>query len=48
MIAKKEWAITQSLHRILQTVSISPFEQVPLQELLMEMDKDSNLADSPN
>ena len=48
MIAKKEWAITQSLHRILQTVSISPFEQVPLQELLMEMDKDSNPADSPN
>ena len=48
MIAKKEWALTQTLHRILQTVSISPFEQVPLQELLTEMDEDSNLADSPN
>jgi hypothetical protein len=48
MIAKKEGAITQTLHRVLQTVSISPFEQVPLQELLMEMDEDSNLPDFPN
>jgi hypothetical protein len=42
MIAKKRWALTQSLHRILQTVSISPFEQVPLPDLLTEMDESSN------
>jgi IS4 transposase len=37
MIAKKQWALTHTLHRILQTVSISPFEQVPLPELITEM-----------
>jgi hypothetical protein len=46
MIAKKRWALTQSLHRILQTVSIAPFEQVPLQERLIEMDKNANASDS--
>jgi hypothetical protein len=46
MIAKRQWSLTQSLHRILQTVSISPFEQVPLNELLIEMDENDNAADS--
>lgn len=45
MIAKRQWALTHSLHRILQTISISPFEQVPLEELLIEMDQNSNLTD---
>jgi hypothetical protein len=45
MIAKRHWALTQTLHRILQTVSISPFEQVPLQELLIEMHETNNVAD---
>lgn len=45
MIAKKRWALRQSLHRILQTVSIAPFEQVPLEELLIEMTKNGNVAE---
>jgi DDE family transposase/uncharacterized protein DUF4372 len=37
ILAKKHFAVSDTLHRILQTVSISPFEQVPLDELLAEM-----------
>jgi IS4 transposase len=48
MVAKKQWALPQSLHRILQTISISPFEQVPLEELLREMEEDSNSTDYHN
>lgn len=48
MIAKKQWGLSQSLHRILQTVSISPFEQVPLEELLKEMDENNNSSDYQN
>lgn len=36
MLAKQRLGLPQTLHRILQTVSISPFEQVPLPELLRE------------
>jgi hypothetical protein len=45
MIAKKQLALTQTLHRILQTVSISPFEQVPLPELLTEMGVNTDETD---
>ena len=38
VLAKKNFALDHSLHRILQTVSISPFEQVPLAEVLAEME----------
>ena len=48
MIAKKQWNLPQSLHRILQTVSISPFEQVPLPELLREMNENCHNADPQN
>jgi hypothetical protein len=48
MIAKKQWALTQTLHRILQTVSIAPFEQVPLQELLTDMQAESDASPSHN
>ena len=37
ILAKKHFAVSDTLHRILQTVSISPFEQVPLNELLAEI-----------
>ena len=37
ILARKHFALNYSLHRILQTVSISPFEQVPLSEVLAEM-----------
>jgi IS4 transposase len=36
VLAKKELGLPQTLHRILQTLSISPFEQIPLLELLAE------------
>jgi IS4 transposase len=36
MLAKQELRLPQTLHRILQTLSITPFEQVPLAELLAE------------
>jgi len=47
ILAKKNLALDHSLHRILQTVSISPFEQVPLAELLTEMKQD-NTEPSPS
>ena len=37
MLAKQQLQLPQTLHRILQTVSIAPFEQVPLAELLEEI-----------
>jgi hypothetical protein len=36
MLAKQALGLPQTLHRILQTLSISPFEQIPLAELLAE------------
>lgn len=48
ILAKKHFALTDSLHRILQTVSISPFEQVPLPELLAEMPEDDTDNSLPN
>lgn len=36
MIAKRQWALNYTMHRILQTVSVAPFEQTPLNELLAE------------
>jgi hypothetical protein len=47
ILAKKQLALSDTLHRILQTVSISPFEQIPLNELLTEMspsDTEPNLC----
>ena len=35
-ILKKELGLAQSLHEILQILSIHPFEQTPIQELLMK------------
>ena len=48
VLAKKHFALSQSLHRILQTVSISPFEQVPLSELLTEMSNNDDDRSTPN
>jgi hypothetical protein len=47
ILAKKQLALSDTLHRILQTVSISPFEQIPLNELLTKMspsDTEPNLC----
>jgi hypothetical protein len=35
-ILKKELGLPQSLHEILQILSLHPFEQSPIQELLMK------------
>jgi len=48
ILAKKHFVLPQSLHRILQTVSISPFEQIPLPEVLAEMSVDDADSSSPN
>ena len=48
ILARKRFELSHSLHRILQTVSISPFEQVPLSELLAEMPKENDETSSPN
>jgi len=48
MLAKQELALPQTLHRILQTLSISPFEQVPLVELLAEPEPDNHQNTQPN
>jgi IS4 transposase len=48
ILTKKRFALNHSLHRILQTVSISPFEQIPLSEVLAEMPKDEPDTSSLN
>ena len=47
VLAKHKLGLTQTLHRILQTLSISPFEQLPLAELLAENDPDSPETTQP-
>jgi len=41
-ILKKELGLTQSLHEILQVLSIHPFEQTPIRELLMKIEVKNN------
>ncbi len=41
-IAKKEFGLTQSLHQILQVISVAPFETVPLPELFSGSDAQTN------
>jgi IS4 transposase len=41
-ILKKEIGLTQSLHEILQVLSIHPFEQSPIRELLMKIEAQNN------
>ena len=48
ILAKKHFALPHSLHRILQTVSISPFEQMPLPEVLAETSEDDANPSSAN
>lgn len=40
-ILKKELQLSQSLHEILQILSIHPFEQKPIQELLMKIESEN-------
>jgi len=47
-IARKQLQLTQSLHQILQIVSVSAFEQTPLQELVMENTAETFPNQSPN
>lgn len=47
-IVKKQLHLPQSLHRILQVVSVHPFEKVPLQELLTELPPEPPDTDSDN
>jgi hypothetical protein len=48
MLAKQQLALPQTLHRILQTVSICPFEQLPLAELLEETSPDTSKPQQHN
>jgi hypothetical protein len=47
-IAKHEMALSNSLHQILQVVSISALEKVPLPELLAGFDTTDDQTDTPN
>ncbi len=47
-ITRKELGLSQSLHQILQIVSVSAFEQSPLAELVAETDAQEFTAESPN
>ena len=47
-ILKKELQLTQSLHEILQILSIHPFEQSPVQELLKQIEPEKTTTDQPN
>ena len=48
VLLRHELKLPQTLHRILQTLSISPFEQTPLAELLTESDPGIPEATPPN
>src|ERR1700722_15725638 len=47
-IARKELRLSQSLHQILQIISVSAFEQTPLGELLAEKSPQENYSHAPN
>jgi IS4 transposase len=47
-ILKKELKLTQSLHEILQILSLHPFEQHPVRELLAQMKAEKNSDDQQN
>jgi hypothetical protein len=47
-IVRKQLQLPQSLHQILQIVSVSAFEQTPLQELVMDNTAETFMDDSPN
>jgi len=47
-IAKREMGLSQSLHQILQVISISALEKVPLPELLADSDTTTEPLDTPN
>jgi hypothetical protein len=47
-ILKKELGLHHSLHEILQILSIHPFEQSPIQELLMKTEVAKEMHDQPN
>ena len=47
-IARKQLQLKQSLHQILQIVSVSAFEQTPLLELLMEVTPETFTHESTN
>jgi IS4 transposase len=47
-IAKKQLGASQSLHRILQNLSVSVFQKTPLDELLTNLDPENETDDSSN
>lgn len=47
-ILKKELQLPQSLHEILQVLSLHPFEQSPIRELLMKSEFTNNTEQQPN
>jgi len=47
-ILKKELQLTHSLHEILQILSIHPFEQSPIRELLMKTEVKNGIDDQQN
>ena len=46
-IGKKKLGLIASLHEILQTISITPFEKVPVQELFMKQKAPFMIAEDP-
>ena len=47
-IAKREWGLPDSLHKILQVISISALEKVPLPELLADSEHIEDECDASN
>ena len=47
-IAKQKMHLTPSLYEILQVVSVSSLEQIPLEELFMKYDTRKHEFDTPN
>ncbi len=47
-IIRKQLDLPQSLHRILQVLSVSVFEKIPLNELLTQSDHSPNTVDNSN
>ena len=47
-IARKELNLAQSMHELLQIISVSAFEQTPINELLAETRSETLTSESPN
>ena len=47
-IARKRLKLDLSLHSMLQVLSVTPFEKIPLFQVFSDIDEDPNMPHDPN